>query len=79
MKNLYLDINQNYDWICELLIWSWINEDLINFTFWRFGCNIESLNEIIQYFYWMDFDQWIEENEISLEDYGIECEYYDED
>lgn len=66
---MYYDLtNSNtFDGVFDALIEYWINEELINFAFWIYGRNEETLENICYYF-WLDIDDvlkmaWIEEED----------------
>ena len=71
MQN-YIDLcdSQAFDSIYEALIQFWIVENVLNFAFWIYGRNEETLGNILYYY-------WIDEEEL-LEAAGIETETEEE-
>jgi hypothetical protein len=67
MRN-YIDLcdSQTFDSIYEALTNFWIEEKVLDFAFWIYGRNEETLENILYYY-------WIDEEEL-LEAAGIETE-----
>ena len=70
----YFDLIQNYDSIYNLLKDYWIDFHVLDFAFWYYWINENTLNAIIDYDSSMDFEQFIDEYGIDLEDYWINFE-----